>query len=183
MRWLRGVVLEVLASTYVPLSGRKVAALSNGRLSQKGTSLALRHLAEHGIVLVEDHPPSKLYTLNEQHLATSGIRALAGMRSQLIAQLKDRLCRWEYPPSGAWLFGSVARGDGGVASDIDLFVIRPDTADGGDQWDAQVDELTEAVRSWTGNPCSIVDLSEAEFRAAFGHFNAAAGAKEVLAPK
>ena len=160
-----------------------MAALSNGRLSQKGTSLALRHLAEHGIVLVEDHPPSKLYTLNEQHLATSGIRALAGMRSQLIAQLKDRLCRWEYPPSGAWLFGSVARGDGGVASDIDLFVIRPDTADGGDQWDAQVDELTEAVRSWTGNPCSIVDLSEAEFRAAFGHFSAAAGAKEVLAPK
>ncbi len=44
MRWLRGVVLEVLASTYVSLSGRKVAALSNGRLSQKGTSLALRHL-------------------------------------------------------------------------------------------------------------------------------------------
>ena len=163
MRWLRGVVLEVLASTYVPLLGRKVAALSNGRLSQKGTSLALRYLAEHGIVLVEDHPPSKLYTLNEQHLATSSIRALAGMRSRLIAQLKDRLRRWEYPPSGAWLFGSVARGDGGVASDIDLFVIRPDTADGGDQWDAQVDELTEAVRSWTGNPCSIVDLSEAEF--------------------
>ena len=55
-----------------------MAALSNGRLSQKGTSLALRYLAEHGIVLVEDHPPSKLYTLNEQHLATSSIRALAG---------------------------------------------------------------------------------------------------------
>ncbi|MFZ1438030.1 MAG: nucleotidyltransferase domain-containing protein [Candidatus Microthrix subdominans] len=159
-----GLVLAVLASTGIPLSGRRIAALTDGQLSPKGANLALRHLVAHGIVLAEDQPPSKLYSLNESHLAAESIVALAGMRRKLVSLLKERLQHWDDPPAGGWLFGSAARSTGGVASDIDLLLVRPDAVDD-DVWAFQLDELTEDVLGWTGNPCAIIEMSQAEFEA------------------
>ena len=159
-----GLVLAVLASTGVPLSGRRIAALTDGQLSPKGANLALRHLVAHGIVLAEDQPPSKLYSLNESHLAAESIVALAGMRRKLVSLLKERLQHWDDPPAGGWLFGSAARGTGGVASDIDLLLIRPDGAEDS-EWAFQLDELAEDVLGWTGNLCAIIEVSQVEFEA------------------
>ena len=159
-----GLVLAVLASTGIPLSGRRIAALTDGQLSPKGANLALRHLVAHGIVLAADQPPSKLYSLNESHLAAESIVALAGMRRKLVSLLKERLQHWDDPPAGGWLFGSAARSTGGVASDIDLLLVRPDAVDD-DVWAFQLDELTEDVLGWTGNPCAIIEMSQAEFEA------------------
>ena len=159
-----GLVLAVLASTGIPLSGRRIAALTDGQLSPKGANLALRHLVAHGIVLAEDQPPSKLYSLNESHLAAESIVALAGMRRKLVSLLKERLQHCDDPPAGGWLFGSAARSTGGVASDIDLLLLRPDAVDD-DVWAFQRDELTEDVLGWTGNPCAIIEMSQAEFEA------------------
>ena len=195
-----GMVLAVLASTGVPLSGRRIAALTDGQLSPKGANLALRHLVAHGIVLAEDQPPSKLYSLNKSHLAAESIVALAGMRRELVRLLKERLQHWNDPPAGGWLFGSAARGTGGVASDIDLLLVRPDSVDD-DVWAFQLDELTEDVLGWTGNPCAVIEVSQFEFEsmktagsrlvneirahgiALVGDLDLAPGAKEALADR
>ena len=59
----------------------------------------------------------------------------------------------------AALFGSAARGDGGLDSDIDLLIVRPDGVDEEDSaWRAQIDLLYDRVRAWTGNPAAIVDV-------------------------
>ena len=65
----------------------------------------------------------------------------------------------------ASLFGSAARGDGDVSSDIDLFVVRPSKIDADDPvWRRQIDQLAESVRSWTGNHAGISEISDDQLR-------------------
>jgi len=159
-------VLRVLARTDQPLSGRRVAALTNGRVSQTGANLALRALVAAGLVTSEDHPPAKLYALNRRHLAAPAIEALASLREQLIEGMRAELADWRYPAWGAWLFGSAARGDGDETSDIDVLLVRPDATDEADPaWMEQVERFVDTVTSWTGNPCAVVEHSRAEFDA------------------
>lgn len=157
-----GDVLAVLARTDRPLTGRRVAALTDGRLSQTGVNLALRALVRAGLVLVEAQPPANLYRLNRQHLAAPSIEALAALRARLIAAMTEHIGAWEIHTEGAWLFGSAARGDGDDASDIDVLVLRPDPVDEG-VWDAQVERFTAAVQAWTGNRCDVVEYTSEEF--------------------
>lgn len=158
----QGDVLAVLARTDRPLTGRRVAELTDSRLSQKGTNLALRALVRAGLVLVEAQPPANLYRLNRQHLAAPSIEALVTLRDRLIAAMNEHIDSWEIHPEGAWLFGSAARGDGDEASDIDVLVLRPEPVDEG-IWDAQVERFTTAVTTWTGNRCGIVEYTAEEF--------------------
>lgn len=159
----RGAVLAVLARTDQPLTGRGVAALTNGRVSQKGTNLALRDLVASGLVLAQDHPPAKLYTLNRRHLAARSIEELAHLRERLIDAMTHHLDTWAEPAAGAWLFGSAARGDGDEASDIDVLIVRPDEIDGADPtWLDQVERLIDDVSAWTGNGCEVVEFSATE---------------------
>lgn len=159
-----GDVLAVLARTDRALSGRQVAGLTGGRVSQKGANLALRALASAGLVVVEDHPPAKLYRLNRRHLAADAVQALASLRERLIDGIRFSLGEWAIPAHGAWLFGSAARGDGQVASDIDVLVVRPDAVgDDDDTWLSQVAHLVDDVTAWTGNSCEVVEYSADEF--------------------
>lgn len=159
----RGAVLEVLAGSTSPLSGRRVAGLTRGRVSQTQVNAILRQLTVAGLVLCEEQPPAKLYRLNRQHLAAPGIEALAGLRVVLIRRLGELLTQWPVPPLAAWLFGSAARGDGDERSDVDLLLVRPPDVDVDDaRWNQQAAELTDHVTSWTGNSCHLVELSLSE---------------------
>jgi hypothetical protein len=160
----QGEVLAVLARTDRPLTGRRVAELTDGRLSQKGANLALRALARTGLVLVEAHPPAKLYRLNRDHLAAPSIEALAALRDRLIATMIDHIGAWEIPADGAWLFGSAARGGGDEASDIDVLVLRPEPVDE-DAWDTQIERFATDVTTWTGNRCEVIEYTAEEFAA------------------
>jgi hypothetical protein len=162
----QGDVLAVLARTDQPLTGRRVAALTNRRVSQKGTNLALRALLEAGLVIVEDHPPAKLYSLNRRHLAANPIEELASLRDRLIEAMRAQLASWLIPAWGVWLFGSAARGDGDETSDIDVLVVRPDEVDDADpRWLNQVERFVAAVTAWAGNSCEVVEYALSEFDA------------------
>lgn len=156
-------VLDVLARTGTPLSGREIARRA-GR-SQEWTRHVMERLAEHGIVERERGGSAWLYELNRQHLAAPALDQLTSLRGLLLDRLRDAVRGWEIPPVGAALFGSAARGDGGVDSDVDLLVIRPDRVGEEDEaWRAQVDALIDGVRSWTGNPASVVELGAGDLR-------------------
>lgn len=160
----QGEVLAVLARTNRPLTGRGVAELTDGRLSQKGVNLALRTLATAGLALVEDHPPAKLYRLNRRHLAAESIVSLSELRSRLLEAMRGELGTWEPPAVGAWLFGSAARGDGGTGSDVDVVIVRSDDVSlEHAEWTVQVDALIDHVGAWSGNPCAVIEYSETEF--------------------
>jgi predicted nucleotidyltransferase len=119
---------------------------------------------------------------------------LAGLRLDLWERFRSELRSWKVPPLYAAVFGSAARGDGGVDSDIDLLVVhqvfpgekRPKSVrsdirtqvadaagavtlsatdrDSDKRWESQLADLHDRVERWTGNPLQIVDLSFYEWR-------------------
>jgi predicted nucleotidyltransferase len=161
-----GAVLAVLARTAEQLSGRRVAALTDGKVGQWRANEVLGELAEAGIVLREHRPPANLYRLNRDHVAAAGITALADQWATLLQRIRDDIDGWSTPPDAACLFGSAARGAAGPASDIDVLLVRPaDVAASEDTeraWQAQVDRFTQDVRTWSGNTCEVLELTLAE---------------------
>jgi predicted nucleotidyltransferase len=157
---LDGDVLAALAGTTRPSSGRQVARLARHG-SQPAVNAALDRLVRQGLVHREHAPPAMLYTLNRAHVGFPAVEALAAMRIELLDRLRKLIAGWGLAAAHASLFGSAARADGGVDSDVDLVVVRPRGIDEEDErWRSQLDELRRAVPAWTGNGASIVELPE-----------------------
>jgi predicted nucleotidyltransferase len=119
----------------------------------------LTRLARHGLVRESPAGSAYLYSINREHLAWPAVQDLAGIRRELLSRLRQTLGEWEVPARCAALFGSAARGDGGLDSDIDLLVIRQRRVSVDDEtWQVQLDRLRGEVRAWTGNSCQIYEL-------------------------
>lgn len=154
-------VLAVLAGSSRPRSGRELARLA-GR-SATGVQHVLHRLVGHGLVERQEAGRTILYTLNYDHLLASVVRQMAGVRLELVERLRSAIEAWAIQPAHASLFGSAARGDGDERSDIDLLVVRPAEVDAeGSAWREQINGLAGAVRRWTGNHASIVEIGENE---------------------
>ncbi len=157
---VEGDVLVVLAGTTHPLTGRQVARLAR-RGSVAGVAKALDRLDRQGLVTRLDAPPASLYTLNRRHIAAPVVEALAGLRAQFLSRLRDALSAWEIQPVHASLFGSAARGDGALDSDVDVFLVRPAVIDGEEAtWSEQLASLSDLVFASTGNRAGIIDFAE-----------------------
>jgi len=74
------------------------------------------------------------------------------------------LAEWEPAPISAALFGSAARRDGDIRSDIDLLIVRPAlrTEPQRREWAHQASQLRAQVHAWTGNRLQILDRTLAE---------------------
>ena len=153
--------LAVLCATTRGLSGREVAQLTG--MAHGSVWRSLRRFVEHGLVIEEEAGGrTLLYRLNREHVAADAVIALGHSRAELLDRIRMSIEAWRLPPVHAWVFGSMARGDGDTASDIDILVIRPEGAGEEDpDWRAQVQELASAVERWSGNDAGIADLPEA----------------------
>jgi predicted nucleotidyltransferase len=155
-------VLSVLAGTTRPLTGREISRLL-GRRSHSGVLDTLDRLAEHGLVDREEAGRAFLFTLNREHLAAPAVDLLAQMRGELFDRLAHLVDSWKIAPVHVSLFGSMARGEGDTSSDIDLFVVRPQSVGREErQWREQLDLLARQVQRWTGNPAGIVEVGKGE---------------------
>lgn len=160
-----GGVLGVLARAHEPLTGREVAKRIKGKPSHTGVQNALNALVKAGVVDRSDKGRSGLFSLNREHLAAAPIEELAGLRQRLIDGLIREIEAWPDTPDSAVLFGSVARGDAGPQSDIDLLLVRPERIDANDvPWRERIANLNAQVTRWTGNPLRVVELSRSEIR-------------------
>ena len=155
-------VLSVLAGTTRPLTGREVARLLD-RPSHSGVLDVLNRLTEHGVVDRQEAGRAFLFTLNREHLAAPAVDVLSGMRVELLDRLRRAVEGWEIAPVHVSLFGSTARGEGDIHSDIDLFVVRSKAvAEEDARWRAQLDGLAGRVQRWTGNSAGIAEVGEME---------------------
>jgi predicted nucleotidyltransferase len=154
-----------LSRTTAALTGREVAALAQ-RGSQSAIAVALDRLVRQGLVLRETVGRAYLHTLNREHVAAPIVELLAGIRGELLRRLREEIASWTIQPIHASFFGSAARGDGDLDSDIDLLIVHPEETDlENEDWWRQIDRLAEAVRAWTGNPAGIVQVSPSGFAA------------------
>jgi predicted nucleotidyltransferase len=158
------MVLATLARIHEPVSGRAVGRLLAGRASDRGVAYALAYLVDQGIVRRDDHPPVALYRLNRDHVAAAAAVALGDIWEVLLDRCRREISGWAIRPVWAALFGSGARGEGASSSDLDLALVVPDEVEAdGEAWREQVDTLRRRIRSWTGNPASIITFSNSEF--------------------
>ncbi len=159
---LDGDVLIVLAGAEDEFSGRRIHRLV-GHGSEPGVRKAAERLVAQGIVLRRQAGRANLYRLNRQHVSAEAIELLVEARSQLIARLQEAIGSWEVVPRCAAVFGSVARGQAGPDSDLDLLVIRASQVGEEDAtWQGQLGSLQRSATAWTGNDARIVELGERE---------------------
>lgn len=188
---LDGPVLAALAVAGRPLTVGEVAARA-ARGSEIGVRRSLARLVEQGIVTATEMGRNRVHELNREHVAAGVADALAGLRLELWRRMRAEVAGWREPPLFACVFGSAARGDGGVDSDIDVLLVQPmlsadlvGAAKGmsplsagltalnatltgksgvnAERWQEQVDALREHVRAWTGNPAQVVDVTAREW--------------------
>lgn len=157
-----GDVLQVLAGAEASFTPGEVHRLL-GRHSIAGVRLALKRLAGQGVVLSTPAGRAVMYRLNRDHVMADAIVELSRAKSRIIGRMREEIGEWELPCSYAALFGSAATDEMELGSDIDVFVVRPDTIDpDDDSWRRQVDGLSERCVEWTGNDCRVLELSEAD---------------------
>jgi predicted nucleotidyltransferase len=157
---LDGDVLGVLAGADEEFTGRRIHRVL-GHSSEHGVRKAADRLVQQGIVSRRQAGQAKLYSLNRSHLAAPYVEGLGSLRAQLIARLKESVADWRKPPSVVFLFGSVARGEAGAQSDLDLFVVRRlDVKQESALWQEQLAELESDATVWTGNEARVVEYGK-----------------------
>lgn len=157
---LEGRVLLVLSRASAPLSGSRVATLVPGA-SNPGVRKALGRLVEQGTVLAERSSHAVLYQANREHLAWEAIEHALDVASTVEQVLGERIAEQVALHLGEQharqttvaLYGSVARRTGDEHSDIDLVLLTPVDDE------PLVRDVTTRVERWTGNPCSVYELT------------------------
>ncbi|HWA67777.1 MAG TPA: nucleotidyltransferase domain-containing protein [Mycobacteriales bacterium] len=190
---LDGPVLAVLAASGRPLTVGQVAQQA-ARGSEIGIRRSLARLVEQGIVRATLMGRNQVHELNRDHVAAEVAVLLSDLRNRLWENFRSEFTNWKVQPLFASVFGSVARGDGDDASDIDLFIVHPpfpgepkpprltstiksqfadalgafavaaEIDSAAAQWEQQLDALRDKAERWTGNSLQVVDLSFHEWR-------------------
>jgi predicted nucleotidyltransferase len=108
-------------------SGRDVARRAG--VSHPRTNQVLADLAEQGLVVVERLPRTDLYRVNRSHVLADPLEKLfklePGLKFDLLSLVAKELRTRHVPVREARIFGSAARGDMTISSDVDLALITP----------------------------------------------------------
>ncbi len=156
---VRGALLQALARLEHPVTRRRLAAVA--AVAPGNASTVIEELIRAGLVSETVAGRSSMVVLNRNHLAAGPVLALAGLRGELIRRLRERLSSW-LELHGAWLFGSVARGDADSDSDVDVLIVA-DNLHSHDLHE-RLSRLHADVRSWTGNDLQLVEHSPSSWR-------------------
>jgi len=160
--------LRVLARLESPISGRQVHALA-GEGSYSGMRLALERLCVSGLVEGNPSSSSTNYAINRDHLLWQPIKDILESRSRLFRNIRNHLTNSpeddaEQLTLSVSLYGSVARGDSGAASDVDLAVVYENEMQKAQEQMA-VDTLVRQIERWTSSAVQLYDVTRAELAA------------------
>ena len=158
---VQGRVLSVLAETTTDLNMRTIARLADVSLAQ--ASRVLARLVELGVVERRDVPPSSLFQLVRQHVAVGPLLALARARDALIGEMGRLAAGLPLVPVSVIVFGSFARGEADVDSDVDAVLVRPAGVGESDElWSESVEQWRASVRQAGGNRVEVLEAGSDE---------------------
>ncbi len=150
-------MLAVLVETTAELNLRTLARLAGVSVAQ--ASRVIPDLVDLGLVERREVPPSSQFRLNRSNVAVQAIVDLARSRHTALNRIGAAARAQPIPPVSVIIFGSFARGEAGVDSDIDAVVIRPhDIADDDDAWGTSIENWRTEVRAITGNRVEILEI-------------------------
>lgn len=157
----QGRVLAVLVGTTAELNLRTIAQLAG--ISQAQASRLLPDLVALGVVERWEVPPSSLFRLVPEHVASRALLALAQSADTVLDEMGRLAGALPQPPVSVIVFGSFARREADVESDIDVVVIRPTEVDeDDDEWLAALEAWRRDVRRLAGSPVEVLEVSADE---------------------
>jgi predicted nucleotidyltransferase len=142
----RGAVLAALLRTDTPLTGRQVHALVSDTYSLWTVQEALKALTQLGLVNTQTIGRAGVHTINEDHFSVAPLRVLLDPITAMTDTVREAA---GHDVKTVILFGSIARGEANIHSDIDVAVIAPAG------WDGRT-ALEDAVRTRLGNNCDVL---------------------------
>lgn len=158
---VQGRILAVLAETTAELNLRTIARLAE--VSPAQASRVLPALVALGLVERREVPPAALFALVEDHVAARVVRALSRARDAVLDELRALAGAMIPSPVSVVVFGSFARGEADVASDLDVVLVRPAGVDEDDEsWVSSVEAWRTAARRLTGNAIQALEIGESE---------------------
>ena len=171
-------VLTAMAGVTMPMTGRQISRLLEVK-SHQGVAKVLERLRSQGVVDAVEAGSAYLYTLNREHITFPAIEALTDLRGKLYERMAMAIKTWQILPVSVAIFGSASRGDGGINSDIDILIVRPEELypnhiehpemghnEGEeayqDLWAAQLSEFATKVKRWSGNTASLIQATRSQ---------------------
>ena len=116
-----------------------------------------------GLVDRTDIPPVALFRLQDRNLASRLVSQLAQLREDFFEQVTRSARSIEPAPINVTVVGSMARGQAGAESDIDLLVVRAsDTEADDDLWVKSLGMFEEELEALAGNPPNLIEVAEGE---------------------
>ncbi|MGI8661945.1 MAG: nucleotidyltransferase domain-containing protein [Acidimicrobiales bacterium] len=160
---VQGRVLDVLARMTAELNLGTVARLAGVSAAQ--ASRVMPRLVELGVVERREVPPSALFRLVRENLLARTVVDIVNVQERAIDRLRVLAGGITPSPASMVLFGSFARGEADVGSDIDVLVVRrADVDEDDDRWGRSLSEwLLEAKRT-VGNRISHTEITSTEVR-------------------
>jgi predicted nucleotidyltransferase len=152
-------LLAVLARTTGPMTLRQLARVSGVSLTR--TQHWVHHWADRGVVIQQPAGRAIMCTLNREHILTASLVMLADSGKAMSSAIAAEISTWKFAPISVAAFGSFARGDGRVDSDIDLFVVHE--ARDVDAWHEQLLASAERLRLKLGNRIEWYDVTSVEW--------------------
>lgn len=164
-------ILRTLLPMSSPVSGTEARRLAGVR-SVKAMWTSLEELTELGILLRGQTRGTHLYQINREHHLADPLASLFTAEARRPGEVRTAL-RSALESAGlanavrsAVLYGSYARGDAGVRSDLDVLVIAREEADVRPIEDALMD-VGRVLEARFGPPLSPYVLSESRVRERF----------------
>lgn len=151
----RARALDVLLSSSDALTGREVARRAD--LSPTTANLALEELEQAGLVTSRLDGRSYRWRVRSDNVLVRQIHQLARVQDEEAAQVVVDALGAE--PVSVTLFGSTARGESGVASDVDLLLVAADR----EQdllFRRRAYQVSSALRSVLGRPVHVIVMDK-----------------------
>lgn len=125
---------------------------------------SLVRMSEHGIANQELLGNTYFYLLNRNHILFPVIKGLVHVTDNLIEIVRKSLTGWQTAPKCVYLFGSAARKDMTVDSDLDLLFVLEDDETKKDLILDNIYELCESLRKVIGNKINPVIFHQSEIK-------------------
>lgn len=129
-------------------------------MSPAQASRVLPDLVELGVVERREVPPTSLFRLVPEHVASRALLALARSAETVLDEIGRLAASIMHPPVSVIVFGSLARREAETDSDIDVVVVRPaDIEEDNEVWATALEGWRGDVRRLTGNPVEVLEVS------------------------
>lgn len=158
----RARVVLALHRATEPVSGREVARRA-GDLPPSSALRELRALVQLGLVQSTQSTHATTFVLNRDHVLWAPVFEILASPAKVEERLGNLVSETLGPDTSCAIFGSVARGESTVESDIDILIVTDDSLESDAREDA-LDRVRDDLATFTGNDPQLIVVTQSQLR-------------------